>query len=323
MLEWIQSIPMSAVWTAFAVVVAASLALDLFVFHKQAKEMAFRKALAFTAFWFSLAGAFSIFVWVRFGFEKYVEFVQGFMLEEALSVDNLFVFIVIFGYFRVPKILQHRVLFWGIFGALVLRGFFIFVGVEMVERFHWLLYIFGAFLVYTGVKLLKGKDGDDDVNPEHNPVLKLFRRFVPMVNEYHGDRFLIVREGRRLATPLMLVLVVIEATDVIFAVDSIPAVFGVSRDPFIIYTSNIFAILGLRSLYFVLAGSMGKFHYLPIGLGLVLAFIGVKMLVSGFYHMPAVVSLGVLVLLLGGSIALSILRPLPKIEESAPDSPDE
>jgi tellurite resistance protein TerC len=308
-LSFIHSLSMTEVWWIFGVLVGTLLLLDLFVFHRKAHEIKFKEALAWTGFWVSLALLFNAFVYFRFGPQSAKEFLAGYLVEEALSVDNLFVFLVLFSYFRVPRPFQHRVLFWGILGALIMRGVFIYVGVEVVERFHWVLYVFGAFLVYTAWKLLRG--GEAEADPEKNPIIGLFRRFVPMVNEYEGQRFLVQRDGKRFATPLLLVLVVIEATDVVFAVDSIPAIFILTRDPFIIYTSNIFAILGLRSLYFVLSGAMRQFHYLKYGLGLVLAFIGLKMLVSGFVHVGIGLSLSVIAILLGGSIGLSLLKPAP------------
>jgi tellurite resistance protein TerC len=236
-----------------------------------------------------------------------MEFLAGYVIEEALSVDNLFVFLVIFSYFQVPAQLQHRVLFWGVVGALVMRALFILLGATLIQNFHAVTYIFGGFLVVTGIKLLLQRG--DQVHPDRNPLLKLLRRWLPTTEGYRGTHFTVVEKGRRLATPLLLVLVMIEATDVIFAVDSIPAVFAVSGDPFIVYTSNIFAILGLRSLYFALAGMMERFHYLKVGLALVLAFVGAKMLLAGVFKIPIGWSLGVVVLLLAGSVAASLLHP--------------
>jgi tellurite resistance protein TerC len=240
-----------------------------------------------------------------FGSERALAFLSGYLIEKALSVDNLFVFIVVFSVFAVPAKLQHRVLFWGILGALVMRAIFIALGSALLHEFHWLAYLFGAFLVYTGVKLFVQRSGE--VHPERNPLFRLFRRFVPSVDDYRGGHFTVVEAGKRYATPLLLVLVAIEATDIVFAVDSIPAIFAITTDPFIVFTSNIFAILGLRALYFALAGMMAKFHYLKVGLSFVLVFVGGKMLLAGVYEIPILASLGVIVALLGGSIVASLL----------------
>jgi tellurite resistance protein TerC len=255
-------------------------------------------------------------VYFWFGSQRALEFLTAYLIEETLSVDNLFVFLVIFRYFAVPAALQHRVLFWGIIGAITLRISFILAGAALLQRFHWVMYVFGAFLVFTGIKLLVQRDAE--MHPERNPVLRIARRVIPTISEYRGTHFTVVENGRRYATPLLMVLLVIEATDVVFAVDSIPAVFAVTRDPFIVFTSNIFAVLGLRALYFALAGMMEKFHYLKVGLGLVLAFVGVKMLIADVYKLPIVASLAVIASLLSGSIVASILRPAPP----APLPPD-
>ena len=302
-----ESIGSPTLWIGFTVFVLAMLALDLGVFHRKAHEVRVREALIWTAVWISLALVFNLGVYFWFGSERALEFLTGYVIEKALSVDNIFVFIVIFSVFAVPAQLQHRVLFWGIIGALVLRAIFILLGAALLSRFHWIGYLFGAFLVFTGIKLLVQRSGE--VHPERNPLFRLFRRFVPSVASYRGGKFTVVEAGKRYATPLLLVLVAIEATDIVFAVDSIPAIFAVTTDPFIVYTSNIFAILGLRALYFALAGMMGKFHYLKVGLSLVLVFVGVKMLLAGIYKIPIVVSLGVIVVLLAGSIISSLLRP--------------
>jgi tellurite resistance protein TerC len=302
-----QSIGTTAGWAVFSALVLAMLALDLGVFHRRAHAVGVREALAWSAVWIALALAFGGGVHAFYGPQLALEFLTGYVIEKALSVDNLFVFMVVFSYFSVPPALQHRVLFWGIFGALVLRAAFIALGATLLQQFHWVIYVFGGFLVFTGIKLLF--QHHSEVHPERNPALRLFRRIVPSVPDYRGPKFTVVESGRRYATPLLMVLVVVEATDVVFAVDSIPAVFAVTSDPFIVYTSNVFAILGLRALYFVLAGMLGRFHYLKFGLGLVLAFVGTKMLLADVYKLPIAVSLGVIVVLLAGSVVLSLLRP--------------
>jgi len=294
-------------WSLFLVGVAVVLALDLGVVNRKAHVVRPREAALWTLFCVSLAALFAGWLFWRFGTRVGLEFTTGYLIEYALSVDNLFVFLVVFSYFGVPAEHQHRVLFWGILGALVLRAVFIVLGAALLARFQWLIYIFGAFLLVTGIKLLVARDVE--VEPEKNPMLRLVRRFLPVTASYHGHHFLVRLDGRLFATPLMLVLVVIEATDVVFAVDSIPAIFGVTRDPFIVFTSNIFAILGLRSLYFLLSDFMDRFHYLSVGLGMVLAFIGLKMVASAWFHVPIGVSLGVIVALLGGSVLASFLFP--------------
>ena len=294
-------------WAGFTLLVLGLLALDLLVLHRKPHAVRPREALVWVAVYVSLALLFCAGVQVRFGNEKALEFLAGYLIEEALSVDNLFVFLVIFSYFRVPAELQHRVLFWGIVGALVLRAVFIFLGAALIQSFHGVTYLFGAFLVITGIKLLVRRE--EEVHPERNPLLRLFKRWIPVTPDYRGVRFTVVEAGRRYATPLLVVLVLIEGTDVVFAVDSIPAVFAVTSDPFIVYTSNIFAILGLRSLYFALAGMMERFHYLKVGLALVLAFVGTKMLVASVYKLPITWSLAVIVVLLAGSVVASLLFP--------------
>ena len=306
-------------WIGFTLFVLAMLALDLGVFHRKTHEISVREALRSTAAWVALAGLFNLGLYYFFGPERALEFLTGYVIEKALSVDNIFVFLVIFSTFAVPAKLQHRVLFWGVIGALVMRAIFIVLGAALLQQFHWVIYLFGGFLVFTGIKLLIQRA--DEIHPERNPLLRLFRRFIPSVGDYRGAHFTVVENGRRYATPLLLVLVVIETTDIVFAVDSIPAIFAVTTDPFIVYTSNIFAILGLRSLYFAIAGIMGKFHHLKVGLALVLVFFGVKMLLSGFYNFPILASLGVIVALLAGSVVASLLRrqaasplPIPPID---------
>src|SRR5690349_21268781 len=285
------------------------LVLDLAVFHRKAHAIQFREALLTSAMWIALAGGFAVLVYFWRGRVPALEFTTGYLVEESLSVDNLFVFLLIFRYFRVPGEYQHKVLFWGIVGALVTRGAFILAGVALIHRFHWIIYVFGAFLVYTGVQLLRS--GETEVHPENNPVLRVFRRWMPVTKEYEGGRFF-VRQHGLYATPLLLVLIVVETTDVMFAADSIPAVLAITRDPFIVYTSNVFAILGLRSLYFALAGMMDAFHYLHYGLSIILMFIGVKMLVSSHLKIPTFIALGVVAGVLALSIILSLLIPSKK-----------
>jgi tellurite resistance protein TerC len=303
----IQSIGTPALWIGFTAFVLAMLALDLGVFHRQAHAVGIREALVWTVVWIGLALGFNVGVYAWFGPDRALEFLAGYLIEKALSVDNLFVFLVLFSYFAVPAKLQHRVLIWGILGALGMRAGFILAGAALIQTFHWVIYLFGAFLVFTGIKLLAHKD--DDIHPERNPVLRLFRRVVRAVPDYRGARFAVSEGGRWYATPLLMVLVVVEVTDIVFAVDSIPAVFAITTDPFIVFTSNIFAILGLRALYFLLAGMIGKFQYLKVGLGLVLAFVGAKMLLVDVVRVPIALSLGIVSGLLGLSVVASLLAP--------------
>lgn len=303
-------------WVAFTALVFALLALDLGVFNRRAHVPSTREALGWSAAWLAVAAAFGLAVAHFLGTDAALAFAAGYLTEEALSVDNLFVFLVLFSYFRVPDALRHRVLFWGILGALVMRGAMIAAGVVMLERFHWLLSVFGAFLLFTAGRMVFG--GGDHVDPAHNPVLRIVRRLVPVTHGYRDTHFF-VREPapgggplRLWATPLFVVLALVETTDLVFAVDSIPAVFGITRDPFIVYTSNVFAILGLRSLFFVLAGVMARFHLLRFGLAGVLAFVGVKMLLAERWHVPVGVSLGVIAACLGASMAASLaIAPSP------------
>ena len=293
-------------WILFNLFVIALLALDLGVFNKRAHAVGFREALGWSAMWVALALSFAAVVYFWHGRKESLEFVTGYVLELSLSVDNLFVFLVIFRYFRVPPEHQHKVLFWGILGALIMRGAFILLGVSLIRRFEWLVYIFGLLLIYSGIKLLT--QGDKEVDPGKNPVLRAFRRLVPVTKEYHGGRFWVRQKGLY-ATPLLVVLVMVETTDVLFAVDSIPAILAITLNAFIVYTSNVFAILGLRSMYFALAGVMDLFRYLHYGLSVVLIFVGVKMLVSHYYRIPTIIALGTVVVVLGISIALSLLIP--------------
>ncbi|MGH7798660.1 MAG: TerC family protein [Candidatus Binatia bacterium] len=293
-------------WVVFNVFVLGVLALDLLVLHRKAHAVSLREAAAWSCVWVSLALLFCLGVYFFRGGEKALEFLTGYVIEWSLSVDNLFVFLVIFSYFAVPAVYQHRVLFWGILGALVLRATFIATGAALLAKFHWMIYVFGGFLIFTGIKLLFS--GDEKIEPEKNPAVRLVRRFMKVTPDYHGQRFFIRKDGKLWATPLFLVLVVVETTDVIFAVDSIPAIFAITLDPFIVYTSNVFAILGLRALFFLLAGVMEMFRYLKVGLSFVLCFVGAKMLVADFYKVPIGVSLGVV----GGILLLSILASMVK-----------
>jgi tellurite resistance protein TerC len=265
-------------WVGFALLILAMLALDLGVFHRKAHAVSFKEALGWTATWVTLALFFGAGVWHFAGHEKALEFYTGWLIEYSLSVDNVFVFALIFSYFAVPSAWQHKVLFWGIVGALVMRFAMIYAGAALITRFSWLLYLFGAFLIFTGIRMAFRRI--EQIQPERNPIVRWFRKCVPVTRDYHGDSFAVRRDGRWMITPLLVVLVCVETTDLIFATDSIPAIFAVTLDPFILYTSNVFAILGLRSLYFVLAGAMNLFYHLKLGLGVVLAFVGIKMLLA-------------------------------------------
>ncbi|MEX2540971.1 MAG: TerC family protein [Trueperaceae bacterium] len=302
-------------WVGFLVFVLAMLALDLGVFNRRERVISVRQAGYWVAFWVSLGLLFNVGLFFWAGPQFALEFLTGYLIEYSLSVDNIFVFVLLFSAFAVPARYQHRVLFWGILGALVMRGLMIFLGVALLESFHWIIYVFGAFLLFAGLRLLFGNN-DELVDVQRNPVLRLVRRFVPLTERYHGSRFFVREAGRLAATPLLLVLVVVEATDVVFAVDSIPAIFAITREPFIVFTSNIFAILGLRSLYFLLAGIIDRFVYLEYGLAAILSFVGLKMLSSGFFHPPTWVSLVVIVAILVVSIGASLLsgrrKDLPK-----------
>jgi tellurite resistance protein TerC len=302
-------------WIVFNAVILVLLFLDLTVINRQHQAVPFKNALLMSAFWIGLALAFAVFVHQWMGATKSLEFVTGYLLEEALSVDNLFVFILLFAYFKVPPEEEKTVLFWGIIGALIMRGIFIAVGVALVQRFHWILYGFGIFLIWTGFQLMR--KGDEEQDPSRNLVLKFCRRFLPLTDSYEGRSFFVRRGGRTFATPLFVVLLVVETTDILFATDSIPAILAITRDPFIVYTSNVFAILGLRSLYFALAGMMKLFHYLNYGLSVVLIFIGAKMLVPERYHVPTWVALVVVAGVLAVAVLASVL--FPKKEE--PNSP--
>ncbi len=311
-------------WVGFNLFVLAMLALDLGVFHRTAHEVSVKEAAIWSVVWISLAMVFNLLLylfWERLmsgdpyrASDAGLAFLTGYLIEKALSIDNIFVFVLIFSYFAVPAKYQHRVLFWGILGALLMRASMILAGVELIKRFHWVIWLFGVFLIFTGIKM--ATSGDEKLEPEKNPVLQLVRRVMPVSDRYDGQKFFTVQHGVRMATPLFLVLIMVETTDVIFAVDSIPAIFAVTQNPFLIYTSNVFAILGLRSLYFVLAGVVHKFHYLKLGLSVVLAFVGVKMLLPDLsewlfgvsYKIPTAISLGVVAAVIGVAVAASLLR---------------
>lgn len=282
------------------------LVLDLTVVHRQPHAVSVKEAAIWTTVWIALGLAFGVGIWHFAGRERALEYFTGYLLEKGLSVDNLFVFLVIFSSFAVPKDLQHRVLFWGILGAVLMRGLFIWAGVALINQFHWIMYLFGAFLLITGVRLLLGSEPAQ--HPEQSRALRWMRRVIPSTSDYRGSKFMVREGGKVLATPLLFVLVTVEFTDVIFATDSIPAIFGVTRDPFIIFSSNVLAILGLRAMFFLLADIMGRFHYLHVGLALVLVFIGGKMLVEDLVHIPVTVSLGVVVGLLALSVGASLVR---------------
>ena len=300
-------------WVGFNVVVLAILALDLGVLHRRSAKVSLKEASTWSAVWVALSLCFAFAIYRTMGKESGLEFLTGYLIEYALSVDNIFVFVLIFSYFSVPEKYQHRVLFWGIIGALILRGVMIVAGSALVTRFAWTLYIFGAFLVFTGIRMALQK-GEQAYNPQRDPVLRLARRLLPVTPDYRGDNFF-VREPdkagrlRYAATPLFIVLLIVDTTDIIFATDSIPAIFAVTRDPFIVYTSNICAVLGLRALYFLLAGVVDKFVYLKLGLSLVLIFIGGKMLLDPFVHLPIVAALAVVGAVLGASILASLRWP--------------
>jgi tellurite resistance protein TerC len=305
----IETVGSPALWLGFLGLIAAMLALDLGVFHRQAHQVTLKEAAIWSGVWIGLAALFGLAVHALFGPERALEYATGYLIEKALAVDNIFVFVMIFSAFAVPAAWQHRVLFWGVVGALLLRAVFIFAGGALLARFHWAIYLFGALLVAMGAKLLVQRSAEP-ADPAQNPLVRLVRRLVPMTDRYHGKHFF-VREGghtgRWLATPLFLALVAIEASDVIFAVDSIPAIFAVTTDPFIVFTSNIFAILGLRSLYFLLAGIVDRFRHLKLGLALILVFVGAKMLLVDLYKIPIAVSLGVIAALITGAVVASLL----------------
>src|SRR3989338_1526765 len=294
-------------WVTFNLFILLMLALDLGLFHRKAHEVRVKEALIGSAVWITLALAFNGVVYFWRGPQAGLEFLTGYLIEYSLSVDNIFVFLIIFSYFQVPAKHQHRVLFWGILGALCMRAAFIMVGIALIHQFHWMIYVFGAFLVLTGIKMAVEKD--KEVHPEKNTVLKLFKRFVPVADHYDEGHFFTRKNGMRMATPLFVVLLIVETTDVIFAVDSIPAILAITSDPFIVYTSNAFAILGLRSFYFALSGIMKLFHHLHYGLAIILGFVGMKMILSDIYKIPIVTSLCVIAGVLSLSVVASLLWP--------------
>ncbi len=308
-------------WAGFVIFILLVLSIDLGIFSRQGHAVSYREATTWSVVWITLAMIFAGGVFYFWGQTKGLEFLTGYIIELSLSVDNLFVFLLIFSYFQVPPKYQHRVLFWGVLGALIMRITMIFIGANLIVSFHWMLYIFGAFLVFTGLRMFR--QGDDEIYPEQNPVVRLVTRFVPIMRSFEDDKFFTRREGRNLGTLLLLVLVIVEVTDLVFAVDSIPAIFSVTRDTYIIYTSNVFAILGLRSLYFLLSGVVAKFYYLKTGLAIVLTFIGLKMLtdhwLSTWMNKEAMIatSLGVVALVLLSSVAASMLWPKQIFEEQS------
>lgn len=304
-------------WIGFIAFVLAMLIIDLGIFHRKSHSVKMKEALIWCVIWISLAMAFFVGVWVYEGHSKGLEFLTGYLIELSLSLDNLFVFLLIFSYFRVSPTLQHKVLYWGILGALIMRAVMIAGGVALISKFHWIIYVFGAFLVFTGIKMLTSRD--TEVHPEKNPVIKLAKKLFPVTPQYHQDHFFVKIDAKRFATPMFLVLLMIETTDLVFAVDSIPAILAITRDTFIVYTSNVFAILGLRSFYFALAGMFYKFRFLKVGLSIVLSYVGVKMLIADWYKIPTPVSLGVIVLMIGGSILISFLIPAKNGDKIPPE----
>jgi len=307
-------------WILFNVFVLAMLALDLGVFHKKAHEVKMKEALTWSAVWITLSLIFNVLIYYYWNWispdsgysnsEAALVFFTGYLIEKSLSVDNVFVFLMVFTYFQVPGLYQHKILFWGILGALVMRAIFIFAGVALITKFHWMIYVFGAILIFTGIKMVTQKN--KKLDPEKNPVIKAFRKWFPVTNEYHDDHFFAKIDGRKVATPMFVVLLFIETTDVIFAVDSIPAILAITNDPFIVYTSNVFAILGLRALYFAFAGIMNLFHYLHYGLSVILVFVGGKMMIVDFFKIPIEISLMVILGILIISVILSKMFPPKK-----------
>lgn len=295
------------VWGIFSVVILGMLFLDLAVFHREEHEVSLREALIWTGIWIVLGLLFSLFIYTQKGLDATLAYLAGYLVEKSLSLDNIFVFQVIFTYFAVPAKYRHKILFWGVVGALVMRGVFIVAGLALIKMFHWVVYVLGLLLVYTGIRMVT--EHGKSIEPERNPVIRLARRFIPMTSHYEGGRFFVRKDGRLYATPLLAVLLVVESTDVVFAVDSIPAIMALTTDPVIIYTSNVFALLGLRALYFALSGLLQLFHYLNYGLSVILVFVGVKMLISGFYKIPTWIALLVVVITLTASIVASLCWP--------------
>jgi tellurite resistance protein TerC len=305
-------------WVVFNIFVVMMLIIDLMVFNRKPHEISIKESLIWTGIWITLAVIFGIGLYFYMSPQDSLDYFTGYLIEKSLSVDNIFVFLLIFTYFGVEPKYQHRVLFWGIFGALVFRLLFIFAGVALIEQYHWVIYIFGAFLIFTGVKL--GLEKDKEIRPDKNPILLIIRRFIPITRHFHGQKFFIKRNGRIIATPMFVVLVVIETTDIVFALDSIPAIMAITRDTFIIYSANAFAILGLRALYFALAGVMRLFHYLHYGLAFILVYIGIKMMLEGVYQIPTMFTLFVIIATLTLSVLLSVF--FPKESELPTDKPD-
>ncbi len=299
------------VWIGFIAFVLLMLALDLGIFHRKSHEVKIKEALIWSVVWISMAMVFNYGIYVFMGEVKAMEFLTGYVIEKSLSIDNLFVFIMIFSYFNVDKKYQHKVLFWGIIGALIMRSIFIFAGVALINKFHWIIYIFGAFLIFTGIKMLFQKD--EKMDPNKNPLVRLFKRFYPVTDTMHGDRFFVKINAKTFATPLFVVLLLVEFTDLIFAVDSIPAIMAITSDPFIIFTSNVFAILGLRALYFALAGITQYFHYIKYGLSAILIFVGLKMAMVDFYKIPVMISLFTILGILVISVVASLLFPKKEV----------
>ncbi|MBK9405917.1 MAG: TerC family protein [Ignavibacteria bacterium] len=300
-------------WIGFNVFIILMLALDLGVFQRNPHTIKVKEALIWSAVWVILALIFNLFIYYDMGEQKALEFFTGYLLERSLSVDNIFVFVLLFSYFKVPALYQHKVLFWGVLGALILRAILIGIGSIMVAKFGWIIYIFGGFLLFTGFKM--AFQTDKEIEPENNIIIRTFKKLFPVTHEYHDGKFIVTINKKKFATPLLVVLVAVEFADLVFAFDSIPAIFAVTTDPFIIYTSNIFAILGLRTLYFAIASIMHKFHYLKIGLSLILIFIGFKMLIIDLYKIPIVFSLSIIALILVASIVYSLAKPLKKGEK--------
>jgi tellurite resistance protein TerC len=296
-------------WILFTLFILAMLALDLGVFNRKAHVIGFKEALLWTSFWVSLALLFGVGVYYFYGHHKALEYFTGYIIEYSLSVDNLFVFLLIFQYFRVPHKLEHKALFWGILLALITRAVFILAGVVLINKFHWIIYIFGAFLIYTAARIALGKGRE--IHPGKNILVRLLRKIMPVTRNYQEGHFFVIKRGVRFATPLLAVILALETTDIIFAVDSIPAILAITKDPFIIYTSNVFAILGLRSLFFAISGIMRIFHHLQYGLVAVLSFVGIKMLISDFYKIPINISLAVIASALALSIVASLIWPKP------------
>jgi tellurite resistance protein TerC len=294
-------------WIGFNAFILALLALDLFVVHRHAHEVSLKEAAVWSVIWVLIAIGFGVGVHMRMGPQPGLEYVTGYLIERALSIDNIFVFVLIFSYFQVPPKYQHRVLFWGILGALLMRGAMIAAGAYLVQQFHWVLYVFGAFLVFTGIRM--ATQTEEAIEPESSPVIRLVRRLFPVTAKYHGEHFFVRQGARWAATPLFVVLVLVETTDLVFALDSIPAIFAITQEPFIIYTSNVFAILGLRAMYFLLAAVIHRFHYLKVGLAGVLVFVGVKMLVEDLYPIPIGISLTFIAVVLATAVGASLLWP--------------